>query len=153
MSIAGKLIIATLVALLASLALSALHGAGLLDPMTLALTLAATVASVLLTHRPLAPPVDALSPPGVERSPRTPTDKKPEVTATSGVRRTGAVKWFNAAKGFGFITVDDGEEVFVHFRSIRGEGRRTLKDGQRVSFVIEQTQKGPQAEDVDPGDA
>ncbi|MDC1219981.1 cold shock domain-containing protein, partial [Gammaproteobacteria bacterium] len=45
------------------------------------------------------------------------------------------MKWFNSAKGFGFITRDSGEDIFVHFRSIRGEGHRTLKDGERVDFV------------------
>ena len=67
-----------------------------------------------------------------------------------GPREEGEVKWFNVSKGFGFITKDTGEEIFVHFRSIRGEGRRGLKDGQRVSFVEANTDKGPQAEDVEP---
>ena len=68
----------------------------------------------------------------------------------SGPREHGTVKWFNVSKGFGFITKDDGEEIFVHFRSIRGEGRRSLRDGQDVSFVEAQSDKGPQAEDVEP---
>ena len=63
-------------------------------------------------------------------------------------REQGQVKWFNVSKGFGFIVKDDGEEIFVHFRSIRGEGRRGLNDGQRVNFIVEQSDKGPQAEDV-----
>jgi CspA family cold shock protein len=63
-------------------------------------------------------------------------------------REQGQVKWFNVSKGFGFIVKDDGEEIFVHFRSIRGEGRRGLSDGQRVNFIVEQSDKGPQAEDV-----
>jgi cold shock protein len=67
-------------------------------------------------------------------------------------RDQGSVKWFNASKGFGFIVMDDGEEIFVHFRSIRGEGRRGLRDGQRVSFIVAQSDKGPQAEDVAPED-
>ena len=70
-------------------------------------------------------------------------------TAVAGDREQGKVKWFNVSKGFGFIIKDDGEEIFVHFRSIRGEGRRSLRDGQRVSFVIAQSEKGPQAEDVE----
>ena len=65
------------------------------------------------------------------------------------MRTKGTVKWFNDAKGFGFITKDDGEEIFVHFRSIRGGGRRGLRDGQRVSFIVAQSDKGPQAEDVE----
>ena len=52
------------------------------------------------------------------------------------------------ADGLLVITMDDGQEIFVHFRSIRGEGRRSLRDGQRVSFVVAQSDKGPQAEDV-----
>ena len=63
-------------------------------------------------------------------------------------REHGTVKWFNVSKGFGFIVKDDGEEIFVHFRSIRGEGRRSLRDGQSVSFIVAQSDKGPQAEDV-----
>ena len=65
-----------------------------------------------------------------------------------GDRELGTVKWFNVSKGFGFITKEDGEEIFVHFRSIRGEGRRSLRDGQEVSFVVVESDKGPQAEDV-----
>ena len=64
-------------------------------------------------------------------------------------RRTkGTVKWFNSAKGFGFITIDNGEEIFVHFRSIEGRGRRVLRDGQKVTLVVTNSEKGPQAEDV-----
>jgi cold shock protein len=58
----------------------------------------------------------------------------------------GSVKWFNADKGYGFIAVDGGgPDVFVHFSSIEGGGYRSLDEGQRVSFDIEQGQKGPQA--------
>lgn len=63
-------------------------------------------------------------------------------------RESGNVKWFNARKGFGFITRDRGDDVFVHFRSIRGDGRRVLKDGQRVEFAVIESKKGLQAEDV-----
>ncbi|MDX1734686.1 MAG: cold shock domain-containing protein [Halioglobus sp.] len=58
------------------------------------------------------------------------------------------MKWFNGNKGFGFIIRDNGEEIFVHFRSIQGGGRRGLRDGQRVSFVVRDSDKGPQAEEV-----
>lgn len=64
------------------------------------------------------------------------------------IREIGTVKWFNASKGFGFITRDSGDDVFVHFRSIRGEGHRVLHDGQRVEFFVSQGDKGLQAEDV-----
>src|SRR4051812_12022990 len=62
---------------------------------------------------------------------------------------TGRVKWFNAEKGFGFITPDDGsKDVFVHFSAIRGSGFRSLDEGARVQFEIGQGAKGPQAQDV-----
>jgi len=63
-------------------------------------------------------------------------------------RETGTVKWFDNAKGFGFIQRSAGDDVFVHFRQIRGDGYRTLQEGQHVQFSIGQGQKGPQAEDV-----
>lgn len=65
-----------------------------------------------------------------------------------GPREQGKVKWFNATKGFGFITREQGDDVFVHYRSIRGEGHRTLREGQRVEFVVMKGDKGLQAEDV-----
>ncbi len=63
-------------------------------------------------------------------------------------RESGNVKWFNANKGFGFITRDSGDDIFVHFRSIRGEGHRILRDGQRVEFAVSEGDKGLQADDV-----
>ena len=61
----------------------------------------------------------------------------------------GTVKWFNQDKGFGFITPETGgKDVFVHFSAINGTGRRNLQDGQQVTFVVTDGQKGPQAEDV-----
>ncbi len=64
-------------------------------------------------------------------------------------KTTGIVKWFNEEKGFGFITQDNGgADVFVHFRAIASEGFKTLKEGQKVSFEVEQGQKGPQAANV-----
>ena len=63
-------------------------------------------------------------------------------------RQSGTVKWFNDAKGFGFIEQEGGDDVFVHFRSLRGEGYRTLKQGARVEFALSETEKGFQAEDV-----
>ncbi len=61
---------------------------------------------------------------------------------------TGIVKWFNAEKGFGFITVDGGEDVFVHFSSIQSNGYKSLDEGQRVNFDIEKGQRGLQATNV-----
>jgi CspA family cold shock protein len=68
----------------------------------------------------------------------------------SANREKGKVKWFNVSKGYGFITREDGEDVFVHFRSIRGRGRRSLFEDQDVEFIVTQGEKGPQAEDVRP---
>jgi CspA family cold shock protein len=65
-------------------------------------------------------------------------------------REQGQVKWFNATKGFGFIAREQGDDVFAHYRSIRGEGHRMLKEGQRVSFVVVKGDKGLQAEDIQP---
>ena len=63
-------------------------------------------------------------------------------------REEGVVKWFNVSKGFGFITRDNGDDVFVHFRSIRGRGHRSLQEGQKVKFGLVESAKGLQAEDV-----
>jgi CspA family cold shock protein len=63
---------------------------------------------------------------------------------------TGTVKWFNEAKGFGFITQEGGPDLFVHFSSINSNGFKTLAEGQKVSFTVGQGKKGPQAENVTP---
>lgn len=68
--------------------------------------------------------------------------------AHSTERETGTVKWFNTTKGFGFISRDNGDDIFVHFRAIRGEGHRVLSEGQRVEFNVISREKGLQAEDV-----
>ncbi|MCD9022064.1 cold-shock protein [Cohnella silvisoli] len=61
---------------------------------------------------------------------------------------TGSVKWFNADKGFGFIEVEGGNDVFVHFSAIQGDGYKSLDEGQRVQFNVVQGNRGPQAENV-----
>jgi CspA family cold shock protein len=65
-------------------------------------------------------------------------------------RETGTVKWFNAEKGYGFISRETGDDVFVHHSEIRTDGFRNLEEGQRVEFTVAQGQKGPQAQDVEP---
>lgn len=113
---------------------------------TLLLFLGATVATALLTSIGGAAPVSTsgdITAPAKSGGPKT-------TPPASGPREEGTVKWFNVSKGFGFITKENGEEIFVHFRSIQGEGRRSLRDGQRVSFIEAQSEKGPQAEDVEP---
>lgn len=70
-------------------------------------------------------------------------------SADIGKEEMGTVKWFDASKGYGFILRDSGPEIFVHYRSILGEGHRVLYEGQRVKFVIAQGRKGLQAEEVD----
>ncbi|MGQ0422853.1 cold-shock protein CspD, partial [Bacillus sp. HC-Mk] len=62
--------------------------------------------------------------------------------------QTGKVKWFNSEKGFGFIEVEGGDDVFVHFSAIQGDGFKTLEEGQEVSFEIVEGNRGPQAANV-----
>ena len=61
---------------------------------------------------------------------------------------TGTVKWFNSDKGFGFITTEAGNDVFVHFSAIQGDGFKTLEEGQAVTFDVEDSDRGPQAVNV-----
>ncbi len=63
-------------------------------------------------------------------------------------KEQGTVKWFNGSKGYGFISREVGDDVFVHFNAIVGEGYRNLEEGQKVEFTVSQGQKGPQAENV-----
>ena len=66
------------------------------------------------------------------------------------MRQTGRVKWFNSSKGYGFIQLDGGEDIFVHYSAIQGEGFRSLEQGQQVEFEVARSPKGPQAEKVIP---
>ncbi len=70
--------------------------------------------------------------------------------ASSDDREMGTVKWFNVRKGYGFITRDQGEDIFVHFRNIEGKGKRAINEGQRVSFIVTNGDKGLQADKVSP---
>jgi len=165
MSISGKLVIAIAIAILVFIATTLMQGSKDPDLLLGLAFIIATCASVIATHRPLVSKAaaEAVVAPGADtskkapqqrkesRAPsREPSRQKPQKQQKSGGKREeGQVKWFNASKGFGFITLDGGDEVFVHFRSIRGEGRRSLRDGQRVSLAVAKTEKGPQAEDVE----
>lgn len=64
-------------------------------------------------------------------------------------RKTGKIKWFNDSKGYGFIEQENGDDVFVHFRAIRGEGFLSLQDGQTVKYNVTESEKGLLAEDVE----
>ena len=77
--------------------------------------------------------------------------KKHKQSSLGGTTLTtqGTVKWFNATKGYGFVTCDDGKDVFVHYSAIQGDGFKTLDEGQRISFRITQGSKGDQAADVE----
>jgi len=115
------------------------------QPATLATLLLAVVA-VLLHLASLQ--TQAGSRPQANSHRRSGAPSAGETAGTEGPRETGTVKWFNTSKGFGFISRESGEDVFVHFRAIRGEGHRILIERQRVDFTIVLRDKGPQAEDV-----
>ena len=74
--------------------------------------------------------------------------KRARRVVPSGPRVNGTIKWFNVSKGYGFITQDSGEDVFVHYRSLRNQDRYSIKEGMAVTFVMGRSGKGPQAEDV-----
>jgi cold shock protein len=74
---------------------------------------------------------------------------RPLLVESVGIMALGTVKWFNAEKGYGFITVDEsGDDIFVHWSAIQMDGFRALEEGQRVDFELGEGQKGPQAESV-----
>ena len=123
------------------------------SPAVLTFTFAAVVVvcsalSAWFTLRP-ARPQSAPEPAKKRPAKRESAPKTASPAANQSTQREyGQVKWFNASKGFGFITRDSGEDIFVHFRSIRGDGHRVLKDGQRVEFSVSVGDKGLQADDV-----
>lgn len=138
MNLLAKLLLSLVIAIIASTLTNLLFTGEIFDARLLLAFFAATAATALIV--------------GAQRSPASPVARKvtqqPPAQPQDGNREHGTVKWFNTSKGFGFIVKDDGEEIFVHFRSIRGEGRRSLRDGQSVSFIVAESEKGPQAEDV-----
>ena len=138
MNVLSRLVIALVVTLVATAAIVALQLTGFIQAGLV--ILAATVSVALL-------------PASGERTAQPTADTDSGIGShDAGEREEGTVKWFNVSKGFGFIIRENGEEIFVHFRSIRGpgKGRRALRDGQRVSFTVVQSEKGPQAEEVEP---
>ncbi len=164
MSLTGKLIISLVVAAIASALLGFFHGSNTPYLILFGAFSAATIVTSLLVSIKFTPAAATTSKPASTGSkpkkaaprPSKPAKKaaskperKPAKTSSSAKREEGEVKWFNVTKGFGFITRDNGEEIFVHFRSILGEGRRSLRDGQRVSYVVSDSDKGPQAEEVE----
>ncbi|MNZ93384.1 Major cold shock protein CspA [compost metagenome] len=111
-------------------------------------TAAAVLVQLLPAQRDAAAVAVAKEPREARPAPTKPAPSAAAGQAPSGEREAGTVKWFNTSKGFGFISRDRGEDIFVHFRAIRGEGHRVLVEGQRVEFSVVQRDKGLQAEDV-----
>ncbi|MCB1688752.1 MAG: cold shock domain-containing protein [Halioglobus sp.] len=136
MSLIAKLLLSLVIAVIASTLTNLLFTGEIFDARLLIAFFVATTATALIV--------------GAQRAPATTATKKvsQQAPADDTGREYGTVKWFNTSKGFGFIVKEDGEEIFVHFRSIRGDGRRSLRDGQSVSFIVAESDKGPQAEDV-----
>jgi cold shock protein len=136
MGLFGKLLLSLIVSTIAATLCAILFTGQIFDlRLITAFFLATSTTALLVGDSPVA------------RQASSATSSQPPPTEDRN-RERGSVKWFNSSKGFGFIVRATGEEIFVHFRSIRGEGRRTLRDGQRVSFVVADSSKGPQAEDV-----
>tara|TARA_R110002110_G_scaffold406421_1_gene626400 strand:+ start:216593 stop:217081 length:489 start_codon:yes stop_codon:yes gene_type:complete len=161
MKLPVKIIIALIVATATAFAFNALVGAQLpFFALWFAFAVACVASALIASWTPSPEAIGAVSPApapkkaGAAPNKAAPARQKPAAKPSTGggERETGTVKWFNGSKGFGFIVKDDGEEIFVHFRSIVGEGRRSLRDGQSVTFVVAQSDKGPQAEAVEAVD-
>jgi len=139
----SKLLITLMLAALTSLALGYLDNQSLSVPASLQdwgrflILFGGMLTAVLLTSTPSAPADD---------------EDEDEETAEydSDDFEEGTVKWFNTKKGYGFITRDQGDDIFVHFRNIKGQGRRSLNDGQKVTYVVIEGDKGLQADHVSP---
>jgi CspA family cold shock protein len=161
MNLFTKLVISLITAGLAAVAISQLHLSSTLHLwlMIAAATVGTTFLSQIKRTAPASTPTakpqqkkqnNAKKEP--KAAPKKAAPKQAAPATPSGPREEGEVKWFNVSKGFGFVVRENGEEIFVHFRSIRGDAndRRSLKDGQRVAFTLAESDKGPQAEDVEP---
>ena len=121
-----------------------------LDYITMASFLFATLTTVILgqliggnTAKPAKKKPKAAKPATANNQSSAPS------VASDADRELGSVKWFNVSKGFGFITRENDEDIFVHYRSIRGQGRRRLFEGQSVEFAVIDSDKGLQADDVE----
>ena len=155
MHLTGKLITSLVVAAVASTLTTLVRGEAFPDLILFLAFVAATIVTALVVAPPVRATASARSatrPATTASATRSPAASGRDERNDGAPREQGKVKWFNVSKGFGFIVKDDGEEIFVHFRSIRGEGRQRLREGQRVSFVVASSSKGPQAEDVEPLD-
>lgn len=149
-----RIILALVVAAAIAFAVAYLDGP---EGTTLDITLVATIAIGTLFTAFVSPllggpaAASAAQPSKPARAEKTKPEKPREAApgSVAGPREQGTVKWFNFNKGFGFITRENGEDIFVHFRSIRGKGRKSLPEGQRVEFVVTKGDKGLQAEDVE----
>lgn len=130
----ASLIVAAVLSLLATL----LNFASLF-PALVAYFCIALVSGCLTTYWVILPETENT---GKKRKGRSKKSK------SSGPKEVGSVKWFSASKGYGFVTRENGEDIFVHFRSIAGRGNRILQQGQKVEFAVTQGDKGLQAEDV-----
>ena len=136
------------------IAAAVIQVAVLLIPIVAIANQPATLASLMLAIVAVLLHLATAQSQGKHAISRTPSSsaRKSQGTRAAAVpaagRESGTVKWFNTSKGFGFISRDSGDDVFVHFRAIRGEGHRVLVEGQRVEFTIMMRDKGLQAEDV-----
>ncbi|XOV89539.1 MAG: cold-shock protein [Pseudomonadota bacterium] len=145
-----SLIISPVIGVIAFLVIGAIHQelripSTPLDLAELVVIIAAVLAGALLVGvAGQSPARSGLARPGLAR-PGT----AGAATHKADKAETGTVKWFNVKKGYGFITRDQGDDVFVHYRNIQGDGRRSISEGQRVSFVVVDGDKGLQADEVE----
>ena len=145
----NQLVRCGVVSLVAALAIVGVLGAalgvsGLLAPVPVVIVFGVCLAATLISSAmPEAKPAAAAKPTSAAAD-----EDEEEDFIDDENREQGVVKWFNVSKGFGFITRENGDDVFVHFRSIRGRGHRSLNEGQKVSFSVFESDKGLQAADV-----
>jgi CspA family cold shock protein len=141
--IVRSVIVSIIAAVLIPLLLNAIAGveAELLTAKVIAVTFIIVLISSVISAMGSSPAAPVLAQIDDE-------DMEDEEDYENDDRELGTVKWFNVSKGFGFITRENGDDVFVHFRNIRGRGHRSLSEGQRVRFNARESDKGLQAEDV-----